>query len=76
MGVTTTPCIVKWIGDVCVQVCVSEKPASIIGYVCDCKEIRVSIVFESFSKEACILGENYLLKITENKSLGLLLCPR
>ena len=57
-------------------VCVSEKPASIIGYICDCKEIRVFLVFESFSKEPCILGENHLLKITENKPLGLLLCPR
>lgn len=40
--------------------CVSEKLAFMIGCKCNHKEIRVSFVLESFSKEPCILGKSHL----------------
>lgn len=54
------------------RLCVPEKSASVTGCICDHKEIRVFLVFESFSEGPYTLGENHLLEITENKPLDLL----
>lgn len=50
---------VKLIGKLCVS-CIPEKLAFMIGCKRNHKEIRVSLVLESFSKEPCILGKSHL----------------
>lgn len=43
----------------CAYLC-PEKLSFIMGCNCNYKEIRASLVLESFSEESCILGKNHL----------------